>query len=173
MNIRSVKYAFELNQVDCYGNKARNFLADLPVGVIIKNLERLIEEIVPENEWEDIHLKAFLISLGGGNCLMPYVEFREDLSLVVFPGAGKIDYRLPKNYDFLSNIHQNPDPIVIRSILDALPLHPTKRNESVWFPGWHVSAPNYINGAFLYKTNPFEPITKYPGFEEMMNPLKE
>lgn len=174
MNIGSIKYIPELNQINIYNNKSRIFLDNLSVDIIRKNLERLIEEVVPEGEWEDVHLGTFLSTFGGIRCIMPYWDWDEDLTLINFPTKGKIkEYRLNKKYDFLSNIHQNPDPIIIRGILDAVPLHPTKREMRVWLPGWGIGAPNQITGTVLFKMNPFEPITKYPGFEELMNPPKD
>ncbi len=174
MNIGKIQYLYQLNIMSYYSPKIRIFFESISVEKIMKNLEVLIEDIVPEDDWEDVHIGTFFTSFGD-RCIMPYEDCREDLTLIVYPKKGEIkEYRLNKKSDFLSNNHQNPDPIVIRSILEAVCLHPTITKEKIWLPGWNgFGAPNKIGGTFLYKTNPFEPITKYLGFQELMNPPKD
>jgi hypothetical protein len=174
MNIGKIEYLYQLNKMVYNHHRIRIFFESLQVERIMKNLEVLIEDIIPEDKFEDIHIGTFFTDFGGDRVLMPYWTLNENLTLIVYPKRGKIkEYKLNKKSKFLTDAHQNPDPIVIKAILEAVCLHPTITEEYIWLPGCNIGKSNKIGGALLYKTNPFEPITKYPGFEEFINPPKD
>lgn len=166
-NVSSFKYEPSLTRTYTNNRRALAYLDVIPSERLQKHFESLVKRVQAEDESSDIHLQAFL------SVFMPLEFFIEnppcDLTLVVFPKYGQISqYVLREDEEFYSNIHQNPDPLIIKGIKRALYIKPSVRREDIWFPGKDDYIPNTIRGMVLMKRNPLKPQTNYPGFEEYL-----
>lgn len=84
----------------------------------------------------------------------------------MFPRYGSVEYVLRRRGEFLTNIHQDPDPLLI-SDAKGICLSEKNQEENLWVRG-NGLVHNYIDGACLFKSNPFENPSRYEGIEELI-----
>lgn len=166
-NICSIKYLPTLNKVNTWNSRGRIFLDIDRLELFRKCLDTFFEEIIPSKKGEGIQLGYFYSSAYHLDKFIetPFTGF----TLLIFPSKGEIKkYVLNKEEEFLTNIHNNPDPIIISDIKTKLYLHP-KKDENFLYVANRKSIPNRIFGAILFKHNPIEKPKLYPGFEEFLD----
>jgi hypothetical protein len=172
-NIGSITYRPELNQVYLRSRRIIRFFEQFDPTKIQEFIKLVLSGITPAKELDDIHLEAFL---GFQERMNLFIEDpSKTLGILVYPRAGEIkEFQLNPETEFLSNIHQNSDPLTIINLKYGLHVHPTRTNDYIWIPNNSHSIPNRITGGLVFKTNPFKNPNKYPGFSEFtkLNPYK-
>jgi len=165
-NISSIQYLFELN------NWPKNF-TDKDIAFLNKNrpelfrkcLDTFLAKIVT-TDGSDVNLRYFYTRALG--------EYMEDasygLTLLIFPASGEIKkYCLNPKGNFFTNLHKNPDPILIKMIKMGLFIHPEQKDDSFYYHRQRKTVPNRINEVLLFKRNPVENKRLYEGFEDFLN----
>ena len=127
-------------------------------------LNKVIKDAIPEGGWGDIRLEAMLAD---HRAIEDLVEFVPKVQAYLYwPKEGKIqEWKLNPKARFFSNLHQNPDPLVIKD-LQGIKFYKTM-DPYTWQPRGG-STPNVVGGVLLFKENPFKNPEKYPGFQEML-----
>jgi hypothetical protein len=162
-NIGSIQYVWELNKWDSnkINNKGKAFLNKNRPELFKKCLNTFLERI--DSKEGDIHLRYFY-------AYFSHLEDVPSFSLLIFPSSGEIDYILNKEGNFFTNIHKNPDPIIINDIQTGLYIS-NDRTDSHLYYGYNnkFMVPNRIYGVVLFRKNPVENKSQYENFEEFLN----
>lgn len=85
------------------------------------------------------------------------------ISFVVYPASGEIvRYYLNPTRFFMSNAHQNTDPLITRGLKETIYLNPEEKKGRVRLPTRkRIYAPNFVSGGVFFK----KPVETYPGFD--------
>lgn len=165
--VERISYSPSLNKLDLNIQKGFALYDCMHPEVVSKCLSRLVEKIEAE---EDIILDSFLASYRYIEIFDPSVETH--LCIFIYPKHGTINcYQLYRHGEFYSNVHTYRDPIVIKEIRSDLHVHPTRIDKNLYIHGYPLD--NIIEGAFLFKKNPFDHMEEYDGFKEFVEATPE
>ncbi len=165
-NLGSLKYREDLNALyeQKHGKRAIAFVVKYGDRAIRNGLKIIVEDITTKSEG-DVHLEAFLAQ---SERIQRFIRKPPGFSIIVYPSKGEVEkYELTKK-EFFTNIHKNPDPLIVQDIRQKIYLHPIVTDDVFWVPGkkW---APNIVEGAIFFKKNPFLNYENYPGFKEFVD----
>jgi len=164
-NISSIQYLFELNHwPQKFDDRDIAFLNKIRPELFKKCLNTFLEKI-NSTDGSDIHLRYFYSQILG-----EYMKgFSNGLTLLIFPLSGEIKkYWLNKNGEFLTDIHRNPDPILITRIETGLYIDPNRTDAYFFNQRKHKVVQNKIDSVALFKKNPVINKSQYEGFEDFL-----
>ncbi len=172
--ISRIIYKHELNSVFVNNKKELNFLDNMPIETIHHFLKVVLENIVIK-EGSDLHLCACLGGKGAvsalcepedGHSILDYLKpHLGNFSLVIFPDSGKVkSYALNPKSLFLSNVHQNPDILLVSHLEAGIYIDDEIGKDYIFFGRCRDGLPNKINSGLLLKKN----IKEYSHFEEYL-----
>jgi hypothetical protein len=131
-------------------------------------IRRCLEEVVDEvtsNDDCDVQLGTCLASKSYTTMFQSHDYIY--IAALAFPLQGKAKFKLRKEGDFFSNVHKDIPLIVVDYMQHSIFIHPEKTDNPLWLPGGKI-APNEIDGAMLFSTNPVDHCEDYEGFKEYL-----
>lgn len=143
--VNRIRYVPELNKI--YKSQRREGLfSDYGQALIEKTIACCVKNV--ECAEGSANLCGFLADNHGLNQIF---EFHPpEIVVCVYPEQGVVRYLLNEDEEFFSNVHQNPDPIVIRQIVRGIHLHPIRTDDYLWWGRRKNSIPNRVNGLILF-----------------------
>jgi hypothetical protein len=159
----SFRYRGDLDCLFDLSDRERCFLDRNGERVLKDTFVYVISSVVPLEEFEDVHLEGFFAYGNKIKNFSPY--YGSCFNGVFYPKKGieVRDYVFNSEGEFLTDNHRSCDLVVVSDIHSEVRFL-NKEREYIWFPG-NRTLSNVINGAYLFKRNPFE--VDYPGFREM------
>lgn len=160
--VERIIYTPSLNKIAIHHAKISTFYDNMHIDVVKKCLSVILEKIEAASD-EELIIDSFLAHYS-------YLQIIDDsiqthLGLLLYPKHGKVKhYFLNPKEDFFSNVHMQGDPLIVRDIQTGLHVHPRRTEDILEFRRFAVS--NRIEGALLFKRNPFEDLDYYEGFRE-------